>query len=225
MASTRVLPLFPLNTILFPGQALSLHIFEERYKLMINQCLQDDRPIGIVLIQEGEEVGEPALPHTVGTLATLAETGRQENGEFDIVAVGQERFIIREIIQMQPYLVGHVETLVTAGEEAPRTWALSSRVRELLPAYTDALAKATGTVIQVVNVPDKPASLAFLTALALQVRPIERQKLLAIPDVGDMLAEELRLLGRETAVWRYMAETQEHERQREEDQGTTLSEN
>lgn len=225
MSSSRVLPLFPLNTTLFPGQALSLHIFEERYKLMVNQCLREDRPIGVVLIQEGDEVGLPAIPHNVGTLATITETERQENGEFDIVAVGQERFVIREIIQMEPYLVGHVDALPTSGEDSPRAWALSARVREVLPAYVDALAKATGTVIQVMNVPDRPSALAFLIALALQVRPVERQKLLATGDVADMLAEELRLLGREAAVWRYMARTQQAERKREDDQGTAISDN
>jgi len=53
MNDWRDLPLFPLNTVLFPGMVLPFHIFEERYKLMNNHCLEDNRPIGVVLIREG----------------------------------------------------------------------------------------------------------------------------------------------------------------------------
>ena len=52
------LPLFPLNTVLFPGQVLPLHIFEERYRLMIRRCLAEDLPFGVVLIKRGRRGGE-----------------------------------------------------------------------------------------------------------------------------------------------------------------------
>lgn len=215
MSELRDLPLFPLNTVLFPGQALSLHIFEERYKLMIDRCLQQNQPIGIVLIREGQEVGEPAQPHSVGTLATILETERYENGEIDIVAVGQERFTIHDILQYRPYIVGKVATLDAMGQDTSRAWALAHRAREVLPKYIETLADATGTFIQVVNVPEAPSSVAFLVALALQVRHVERQELLGMADIRDMLAKELALLGREIAIWRYMLTTQEAEKARE----------
>ncbi len=63
MSSKISLPLFPLNTVLFPGQVLPLHVFEPRYRKMINQCVDKDWPFGVVLIQEGEEVGIGATPH------------------------------------------------------------------------------------------------------------------------------------------------------------------
>ena len=212
----REVPLFPLHSILFPGQALSLHIFEERYKLMISRCLEQDQLIGIVLIREGVEVGGPAVPHEVGTLATIAETERRESGEMDILTVGQERFVIRRIVQETPYLVGQVETLQPVGEDSPRAVALAAKLRELLPDYVEALAAATGTLIQVINVPEAPLSVAFLVALALQIQSAERQVLLATADVATLLFRELVLLRRELAIWRYIMSTQEAQQDQED---------
>ena len=215
MSDSRELPLFPVNTVLFPGQALSLHVFEERYKLMINRCLEKDQPIGIVLIREGEEVGEPATPHDVGTLAAILETDRRETGEIDIIAVGQERFVIRQILQERPYLIGQVETLLSRGEDTPRAMALSRRASELLPKYVEVLAQATGTLVQVVNAPKEPSEVAFLVALTLQIEHPERQGLLATPDIREMLFQELVLLRREITICDYMISTQSTHKERE----------
>jgi Lon protease-like protein len=217
MSDLRYLPLFPLNTVLFPGQALSLHVFEERYKLMINRCLEQDEPIGIVLIREGDEVGQPAVPHEVGTVASIVETERHDNGEIDIVAVGQERFVIGEILQQTPYIVGQVKPLLSVEDDTPRAVALSSRATEILAEYVEILAEATGTLIQIINVPDAPTSIAFLVALALQIRYPERQELLSMANISDMLAREVTLLRREIAIWRYVARTQEALKERQDD--------
>ena len=63
------LSLFPLNVVMFPGMVMPLHIFEDRYKLMVRRCLREGKPFGIVLIQQGAEVGGEATPHPVGTMA------------------------------------------------------------------------------------------------------------------------------------------------------------
>ena len=218
MPDSRELSLFPVNTVLFPGQALSLHIFEERYQLMINRCLEKEQPIGIVLIRAGEEVGKPATPHDVGTLAAILETDRHENGEIDIIAVGRERFVIQQILQEKPYIIGQVKPLLPRGEDTLRSLALSSRARELLPKYVEVLAQATGTYVQVVNPPEEPASVAFLVALALQIEHPERQRLLATADIGEMLAQELTLLRREITIWDHVISTQSVQKERGDDQ-------
>src|SRR5512137_1544687 len=105
------LPLFPLNTVLFPGQMLPLHIFEDRYRLMIRRCLAEDLPFGVVLIKRGSEVGAEAEPHEVGTIARILKSSHQSDGTIDIVTVGQERFCIDHLIHDQPYLRGEVKTL------------------------------------------------------------------------------------------------------------------
>ena len=67
------LPLFPLNTVLFPGQMLPLHIFEDRYRLMIRRCLAEDLPFGVVLIKRGAEIGAEAEPHMEARIARIEE--------------------------------------------------------------------------------------------------------------------------------------------------------
>jgi Lon protease-like protein len=68
------LRLFPLQTVLFPGMRMPLHIFEERYKLMIRECIEQDAPFGVLLIRDGAEVGAGAVPHNVGTTARISQT-------------------------------------------------------------------------------------------------------------------------------------------------------
>ncbi len=75
------IPLFPLNTVLFPGTPIHLHIFEERYKQMINLCLQEQRPFGVVLIRNGmEALGPLAEPFHIGCTAEIAHVERLEDG-------------------------------------------------------------------------------------------------------------------------------------------------
>ena len=73
MSADRWLPLFPLNLVLFPNASMPLHVFEDRYKLMMQDCLDGDSRFGVVLIKAGSEVGEPAIPHSVGTVAQIAQ--------------------------------------------------------------------------------------------------------------------------------------------------------
>jgi len=90
------LALFPLNTVLFPGGRLPLRIFETRYMDMAKACLKDDAPFGVCLIVQGKEVGEPALPAPVGTLARIGEWDMPQLGVLQVVARGEQRFRILE---------------------------------------------------------------------------------------------------------------------------------
>src|SRR6476646_8248404 len=74
------IPLFPLSTVLFPGGTLPLHIFEERYKLMISECMERQAPFEVALIKSGSEVGGPAEPHGVGTTARISRVQELEGG-------------------------------------------------------------------------------------------------------------------------------------------------
>src|SRR4030042_2031651 len=100
------LPLFPLNVVLFPGQVLPLHIFEDRYRLMIRRCLAEDTSFGVVLTQRAEETGETAEPHAIGTVARIVESEHLPDGALNIVAVGTERFRIRRLLHDKPTLRG-----------------------------------------------------------------------------------------------------------------------
>jgi ATP-dependent Lon protease len=103
MTASALIPLFPLEIVVFPGQVLSLHIFEERYKTMIADCRAGDLPFGICLVQE-EEV------RAVGCAVALQEILREyPDGRLDLVGVGQRRFRVLDTYQDQPYLSGLVE--------------------------------------------------------------------------------------------------------------------
>lgn len=86
------LPLFLLHTVLFPEDRLPLRVFEARYLDMISHCLRTERPFGVCLIRQGQEIGEPAEPVKIGTLATIEHWDMTQPGVLDIVARGGPRF-------------------------------------------------------------------------------------------------------------------------------------
>lgn len=110
---TRAVPLFPLHTVLCPGIALPLHIFEERYRAMIARCLERSEPFGVVLIRDGRELG-PLAGHVaeVGTLAAIRQVSRYADGRMDLVTVGTTRFRVTGLeTGREPWLTGIVDDL------------------------------------------------------------------------------------------------------------------
>lgn len=93
MSSVHV-PIFPLNTVLFPGGLLPLRVFEARYMDMARDCLRDKRPFGVCLIREGREVGAPAAPEPVGCLAHITDWDMQQLGLLHLTTLGGQRFRI-----------------------------------------------------------------------------------------------------------------------------------
>src|SRR3954462_11278108 len=114
------LPLFPLNTVLCPGIALPLHIFEDRYRALVRHCIDTNSPFGVVMIREGREVGTGAISFTgIGTIAEIRDAGRDDEGQLDLLVVGTRRFEIRRVLRgRRPYLVAEVDLLdETVGDE------------------------------------------------------------------------------------------------------------
>jgi Lon protease-like protein len=113
MSAVIDIPLFPLRSVLCPGVALPLHIFEERYRLMVNRCIDQDEPFGVVLLRQGSEVG-PARGQlaAIGTTATIRRAGTYPDGRLDILTVGQQRFRLEGVDNVsEPYLMGQVSLL------------------------------------------------------------------------------------------------------------------
>jgi Lon protease-like protein len=202
------LPLFLLNTVLFPGMVLPLHIFEERYKLMINRCLEEKRPFGVVLIREGREVGSSAVPHGVGTTALIAKASRLDDGRMNIVTIGSERFRIRSLRYDQPYLLGMAEPwpLDEPGGEQAQRWV--EPMRALFRQYLSLLVQAEGHRIDVEEMPTEPRTLALLIAIALQLPMAQKQRLLAQATVADMLDAERAVMRREQLLLQHIIQTQ-----------------
>jgi len=108
--STMEIPLFPLGSILFPEGAMALKIFEARYMDMAKAALKAAAPFGIVLIREGEEVGAPASPHSVGTMARIGDWDMPELGVLQVQVRGEGRFRIRsQAVQKSGLIIGTVE--------------------------------------------------------------------------------------------------------------------
>jgi hypothetical protein len=112
----QAVPIFPLNTVLYPGAALPLRIFEVRYVDMARDCLRRSSPFGVCLIVEGEEVGTPAIPQKVGCLARIAECDAEELGVLEVRVVGEERFrIVSSEVTKQGLIMAEIEPLLPEG--------------------------------------------------------------------------------------------------------------
>jgi hypothetical protein len=112
----QAVPIFPLNTVLYPGAALPLRIFEVRYVDMARDCLRRSSPFGVCLIVEGEEVGTPAIPQKVGCLARIAECDAEELGVLKVRVVGEERFrIVSSEVTKQGLIMAEIEPLLPEG--------------------------------------------------------------------------------------------------------------
>ena len=109
--SNRI-PLFPLNTVLFPGGPLKLRIFEARYVDMISHCMRDGAPFGVAMIIEGMEAGGPATTATIGTSARIVDFEKLPDGLLGITAVGEKCFRVRAVTRQPDGLnVADVEWL------------------------------------------------------------------------------------------------------------------
>jgi Lon protease-like protein len=96
-AENSVISLFPLHTVLFPGGPLPLRIFETRYTDMVRNCMREQQPFGVVLIQEGDEAGAVATTATVGCSARIADFHTLQDGLLGISGVGERRFRVQRV--------------------------------------------------------------------------------------------------------------------------------
>jgi Lon protease-like protein len=202
----EMLPLFPLGAVLYPGMLLPLHIFEERYRQLVMDLLAgaELRRFGVVAIRKGRETGIDGVDslYEVGCTATLRRVDRRDDGRFDIVTVGTQRFRLLRLDQTRPYLQGEVEMLT---EEPTDPAAAGPAVRVIQAAfreYLDALTEWGGATIRLEELPDEPELLSFIVAAAMVIDLPERQAMLAESDTLRRLAMQRALLSRETAMLR-----------------------
>ena len=186
------LPLFPLNVVLFPGNILPLHIFEERYRTMIHECLQEDSEFGIILAKGGRVIGDS---YSIGTAVKIIDSDIMEDGRMNIMTVGQYRFEVQEITCQTPYLEALVDPISTNLPINPtRLQALISRASELCETYENLLAETVTDWEVPKSLPERPFHLACHIATRLQITLIEKQRLLEIFSVDQMLIKEIKIL-------------------------------
>jgi Lon protease-like protein len=189
-AEVMELPLFPLNVVLFPGQTLPLHIFEPRYRVMIQRCIEQGQPFGVVLAQD-EDDGDP---HIIGTAARITQVERLPDGRMNIVTVGVERFVLQNVHEgKDEYLIGDA-VFYPYKEDTPHPNLPKQRVLTYLRKYLSLLASVSGIKTRFDSYPSDPTAVAVFTAIALQVPLEQKQELLAIEGVNELLEREAELL-------------------------------
>jgi Lon protease-like protein len=195
----RIIPIFPLNLVLFPGMVLPLRIFEPRYQAMVRKLLADDRKFGVALIADGEEVGEAATPCRVGTIAEISSVEAAADGQLMLLCVGLRRFRIEEMIDGEPYLQAAVTILEEGDPAEPVDEALLTACVEGLEGYIESLTRITNLSISVPADELSPIDLSYLMAALLQVENDQKQALLEVADAEERLQEALEMLKEERA--------------------------
>ena len=196
MSSGR-LRLFPLNTVLFPGAALHLHVFEPRYKQMISECLEGGEAFGVCLIREGNEAGDPDVdPHEIGTTAEIGDVMPLPFGRYYISTVGRRRFKISGVVSREPYLLCDVEYLAdTSGDDPRIVDRLNDQVRSEFNNYLKLLVEYSGAKAEI-ELPSDPVGASYVVGDALQVADTIKQRLLEVGDAQQRLRIELEFLRR-----------------------------
>ncbi len=197
MAHLESMPLLPLHSVVFPHATLQLHIFEERYREMVRNCLDFDQPFGIVLIRNGSEVGGHADPYMVGTAVRVSHLHTYDDGKMDVTVHGERRFRVRRLDTSLPYLTGHVEPIAELEiEDTLRADTLARRAREDFTILIEgAMARPDFSIA--ISFPEDPTALSFVIANWLPLENLDKQKLLELTSTIDRLSELIPLIERQ----------------------------
>lgn len=227
--TTVRLPLFPLNSVLFPGLVLPLNVFEERYRAMMRELLKtpedESRRFAVVAIRDGLEVAatSPGMPdptavpdrgpaagfgadplkafHGTGCVADAATIREREDGTFEVLATGTKRVRLLSVDASGPFLTAELEELPE--EPGEGAGALAEGVLRAFRQYQKRLAGARERSLTTGSeLPDEPSVVSYLVAAAMMLDTPTKQRLLQAPDCSSRLRDELKLLRTETSIIR-----------------------
>ena len=191
----RQIPLFPLQAVLFPGGFLPLHIFEPRYRTMIKFCLEHESEFGVVLIKEGEEVGETAIPYKIGTAARILHVEHLDDGRMNIITAGEYRFQILEVQEHRSYLTGQVRMLDDLDTEIEAvSEPLTAQIEELYKVYETLSSRLIFAWSPPEEQPEDPRALAYQVGIRLRISLEEKQTLLETIPLEQLLTREIEIL-------------------------------
>jgi Lon protease-like protein len=198
----RSLPLFPLNTALVPGLVMPLHIFEPRYRAMVEELLAEPDPgarvFAMVAVRDGHSVEHEGIGalHPVGVTTLLRDADRHADGRFDIVTVGQQRFRLNAIDTSAPLIRADLELLDEPEVEVDPV--LAERVARAFAAYRQVLSLDLDDHAGLASgVRQDPSAASFLITASMVLPSAERQVLLEAPDADRRLRLAERVLVRE----------------------------
>jgi Lon protease-like protein len=180
----RAMPMFPLGTVLFPYGVLPLHVFEPRYRALVDACLAapDGPEFGVVLIERGSEVGGGDTRVDVGTVARIVEASRFDDGRYALATVGTRRLRVVEWLPDDPYPQAMVETIdepaMDAADAVDARAAVEQRLRRVL-----GLASELGAAVRPdVELDADPARAGFEACALAPLGPFDAQQLLEVDD-------------------------------------------
>jgi Lon protease-like protein len=197
------LPLFPLNVVLFPGTVLPLHIFEPRYREMIKDCQQEDKPFGVVLVKASSELMQEE-PYSIGTAAEIHNLQSLEDGGYDLMAVGIKRFRIVSKHTDKAYLSGFVEPFDDQLEPEADLVSPVLKVRQLFETYLNMLLEAADENEIHANLPESPEELSHFIAYFLEIEDSKKQQFLELTSTQERLQGEITILRREIPFMRQL---------------------
>jgi hypothetical protein len=205
------LPLFPLQTVVFPQSRLPLSIFEPRYVEMIERCLNEDLAFGVVLIKEGSEVGEPAVPYQIGTIVRIVDVARLDDGRMNLIAAGITRFKISEFFADLPYMTANVQVWRDEDVDIAKAEVVRRQASKSFERYVRAVQNIAATEEQELEdkpleFPKDPTLLSYLIAANLQVSNLDKQSLLEAPTTIARLRREMLFMERERELLRLVSE-------------------
>lgn len=196
MGSPVDLPIFPLNTVLFPGGLLPLKIFEQRYMEMAKDCLKRDAPFGVCLIADGAEVGTPASPYAVGSTARIADWDMPDLGVLHVTVRGEQRFrILHHAADRSGLIYAAVESI-----EPEPVCAVPESLQPLLPLLRAMVADVGEQRIPAPHAFDDAVWVGYRYCEMLPIPLAARQKLLELSDSLSRLQIILQFLSQRGLV-------------------------
>jgi Lon protease-like protein len=193
------LALFPLNTVLYPGMPLPLHIFEERYRRMLRIHGGNEPAFGVVLIDPRVE-GSAGGMHLIGTAARLVSTQRLADGRSNVIVTGTRRFRVTSQNWSAGYCIGEVTWLEDPLGDEVRVHELLNSCNRRFNRFVEGITRLTRQQFQPTNISHDPAEAAWDLATRLPLHTWERQQLLELGTIEERLAQIRSLLQRELAL-------------------------
>lgn len=193
------LPIFPLpNVLLFPNMVLPLHIFEERYKRMISDCLQGDRLLGLFLLQQGwEQEGKVPTPYEVGGMGRITRAVKYPNGSMDILLSGVARVHVLRYFQQKPYLVAEVELWPDEPDDSEGLEALTRRMVGLFERFVTAKAGEGHELLTGLKLLASPIDLLHVVVTNMPLDVHQKQEILNLRPVDERITMMITFLHRE----------------------------
>jgi Lon protease-like protein len=198
--------MFPLGSVLFPHVPLSLHVFEPRYRALVEDCLaaterRERAEFGVVLIERGHEVGGGDQRFTIGAVARITDVGRTSDGRYAVTAVGTQRLLVREWLPDAPYPLAEVDLVDEPSLDAGRDGGLMEEAETLVRRCLDLTAElGESTWPATVELDADPTARAWQLAGVAPLGPLDQLALLGSASITDLLGNLARMADEQASV-------------------------